>query len=753
MSTETNGHNGLSVHRGHSQTRAGAASARLSQAAPTRPFSALRAPLLAGVINHLHRNLKEGKEAMQRMESNEMFRLFTEEQYQRTKPELAQSFRDTVCDRSVPHVSSFILSVLHQGRFSVTECIISMFYLSRFKQSSGIKLHAAVWRPLFLTALLISDKVWQDTPVRNSALTKLFPVLSNADLKKLEYEFVTTIQFDVNVTPESFRNFCESLLAEKVEPEIHDRVYASDFYRTTLMGPESSVVDEPEPLHEDDLWAHSQDGFLPQNHGQAAPQPQLAQSPRAALGAVRGQGSQARDLRVDVQHSSRSSNQAFSPHRTTYTMPGPRGSARDSGARQSHSLGSLPGNTTGPSASTRMSAAMRAVPLTPQGPSSQRRGPSPGTPDGVRRPMPVRPASAEKVSLTSAGSVPRPMGLTVAPTSGSASAGAMHRPVSAGGMVAVPPLLSRYTAMGSAHSMSREANSPMAPDRATLRQMNSPNREANTPKGPMSTNRTALSPSRDTSPRALTRELALSSSVTSAAGGGSLGSSVGSTAAMMSCSPSAASSAKGSFGNGPSRDPHAMSFKQKQQLFAKAEPAPKPRHTLRGQPRADSVPERSPGMGLKQGKPINSARVVAPGSNSARATAPKFSGQEQQLSASRSQSTTAAPTSPAHGVYGLAAMSPNQRAALQGQRSRATVPAVRPSPQQVAASTPAPGQAGSPAQGNAARSPNSLFNTARGRSSSPAYVGAHAMSLETHPGMTATARSTARVVAPGDQGR
>merc|ERR1719271_1865597 len=189
------------------------------------------------------------------MESNEMFRLFTEEQYQRTKPELAQSFRDTVCDRSVPHVSSFILSVLHQGRFSVTECIISMFYLSRFKQSSKITLHAAIWRPLFLTALLVSDKVWQDMPVRNSALTKLFPVLNNAELKKLEYEFVTSIKFDVNVTPNSFKQFCETLLAERVEPEIAERVHSSEFVQALTRQEGQAPISVPEGLHEDHLWA------------------------------------------------------------------------------------------------------------------------------------------------------------------------------------------------------------------------------------------------------------------------------------------------------------------------------------------------------------------------------------------------------------------------------------------------------------------------------------------------------------------
>lgn len=93
-------------------------------------------------------------------------------------------------------------------------------------------LHAVIWRPLFLTALLIADKVWQDNPVRNSALTKLFPVLSNAELKKLEYYFIAQIDFDCLVTPQSFSDFCERLLTERVHPEINERVRTHDFIST-----------------------------------------------------------------------------------------------------------------------------------------------------------------------------------------------------------------------------------------------------------------------------------------------------------------------------------------------------------------------------------------------------------------------------------------------------------------------------------------------------------------------------------------
>ena len=56
-------------------------------------------------------------------------------------------------------------SILHQGIFSVSALVVSVIYLSRFKEVSHITLHSWTWRPLFLTCLLTADKMWEDKPV------------------------------------------------------------------------------------------------------------------------------------------------------------------------------------------------------------------------------------------------------------------------------------------------------------------------------------------------------------------------------------------------------------------------------------------------------------------------------------------------------------------------------------------------------------------------------------------------------------
>eukprot|EP00913_Durusdinium_trenchii_P031892 g29868.t2 len=193
-------------------------------------FSALQTQLLCAAIHFFHRHIRSDADVLQRMEGNEMFRLFFEVPYH-NKPELNRIFPESVHDCSALH-----------GIFSVSAFIVSVIYLSRFKESSRITLHACTWRPLFLTSLLLADKMWEeqcwagqhtDKPVRNSSLAKLFPVLSNVELNRMESQFLDEIKFNVLVKPDLFCSFCEKLLAEQVHQEISRCVIQSE-YAVTL---------------------------------------------------------------------------------------------------------------------------------------------------------------------------------------------------------------------------------------------------------------------------------------------------------------------------------------------------------------------------------------------------------------------------------------------------------------------------------------------------------------------------------------
>eukprot|EP00429_Kryptoperidinium_foliaceum_P049878 CAMPEP_0176110538 /NCGR_PEP_ID=MMETSP0120_2-20121206/55506_1 /TAXON_ID=160619 /ORGANISM="Kryptoperidinium foliaceum, Strain CCMP 1326" /LENGTH=713 /DNA_ID=CAMNT_0017444745 /DNA_START=3 /DNA_END=2141 /DNA_ORIENTATION=- len=251
-------------------------------------FSALQPQLLCAAIHFFYRHIRSDPDVLQRMEGNYMFKHFFEVQYH-NKADLNRIFPDSVHDCSPAHVCSFILSILHQGIFSVSAFIVSIIYLSRFKESSHITLHACTWRPLFLTALLLADKMWEDKPVRNSSLAKLFPVLSNVELNKMEGEFLGEVRFNVIVTPDLFCSFCEKLLAEQVHQEIIRCVESSEFVATlhaeqNAEGPpfhhEEEEDDDDEPTcaqePEDRMAAEGGASHQQQQQQASAPQPAAA---------------------------------------------------------------------------------------------------------------------------------------------------------------------------------------------------------------------------------------------------------------------------------------------------------------------------------------------------------------------------------------------------------------------------------------------------------------------------------------------
>jgi len=184
------------------------------------------------------------------MEGNVMFWLFNEERYLENKEDsqIVSSLRGTLRDHCARNVASFILGILHRGRFGVCEFMISVLYLAKFKEKTLVSLHDSNWRPLFLTALLLADKMWEDRPVKNSSLVQLFPALSAAELFEMEIVFLKELDFDLRMWREDFQLFCEKMLAETVSCEISCVVTGSEYAATLEEAPAHSGYAASEKL-------------------------------------------------------------------------------------------------------------------------------------------------------------------------------------------------------------------------------------------------------------------------------------------------------------------------------------------------------------------------------------------------------------------------------------------------------------------------------------------------------------------------
>merc|ERR1719487_2496017 len=121
--------------------------------------------LLCHAISHVYQNLSFSPDVLRRMEGNLKFRLFREDIYHgnldNLDSQLADRLKRELKDGSARGVTNFILDFLHQGLFSVSSYLVSLFYLSKFNAKTEIQMHASVWRPLCIISLLLADKMWE----------------------------------------------------------------------------------------------------------------------------------------------------------------------------------------------------------------------------------------------------------------------------------------------------------------------------------------------------------------------------------------------------------------------------------------------------------------------------------------------------------------------------------------------------------------------------------------------------------------
>lgn len=219
-------------------------------------FSTSKRVLLSSAINCIVNSISTDPSILEAMPNNETLKVFQEEQYHQNKQQndtlkpYLDPFTKTLLDGSAWHVTEFVLMMLHRGYFDVSEFIISVIYLTRFTKTTGITLHVSAWRPLFITALLVADKMWEDKSVKNSSLTTLFPVLSNAELFELEVRFLGWLGFSAWVARADFQRFCEGLLPtgsgfQEIDAQVQKSDYAAVLQDNISEPPSSKPTSMP----------------------------------------------------------------------------------------------------------------------------------------------------------------------------------------------------------------------------------------------------------------------------------------------------------------------------------------------------------------------------------------------------------------------------------------------------------------------------------------------------------------------------
>lgn len=119
---------------------------------------------------------------------------------------------------TLSEVYDFITALFTTAKFSPQCAVICVIYINRLVATHGIALHAGNWRPLVLTSLVLSQKVWDDKCLSVTDFALICPLFSPAQLERLEREFLRLLSFSLSVSQSLFAKYYLQLreLSEEV---------------------------------------------------------------------------------------------------------------------------------------------------------------------------------------------------------------------------------------------------------------------------------------------------------------------------------------------------------------------------------------------------------------------------------------------------------------------------------------------------------------------------------------------------------
>lgn len=80
------------------------------------------------------------------------------------------------------------------------ECnIIALIYINRLTNMAHFPLTKSNWRGIWLSCLIIAQKVWNDNPIRTSSFASMFPNLDKKTLRDWEVATLNGLKFSTNI--------------------------------------------------------------------------------------------------------------------------------------------------------------------------------------------------------------------------------------------------------------------------------------------------------------------------------------------------------------------------------------------------------------------------------------------------------------------------------------------------------------------------------------------------------------------------
>jgi len=145
---------------------------------------------------------------------------------------------------SVKTIYNFFKEIFQTGQFSSECCVIMIIYINRLNGVTSLPLTQSNLKPVSVSALVLAQKVWDDTPLINADFSVLYPALRPKDVNNLERRFLELLDFKLSISPSLYaqyfyelRSICEehsnSLkpLSKSQEQRLAKRTHLAEVYQ------------------------------------------------------------------------------------------------------------------------------------------------------------------------------------------------------------------------------------------------------------------------------------------------------------------------------------------------------------------------------------------------------------------------------------------------------------------------------------------------------------------------------------------
>lgn len=106
---------------------------------------------------------------------------------------------DTMREPDQKTIYRFVKTLFKAAELSSEYAITTLVYLERLMTYAEMDLTPKTWRRMFLGAIVLSSKVWEDQAVWNVDYAQILEEISVEDINELERHFLGLIQFNMNV--------------------------------------------------------------------------------------------------------------------------------------------------------------------------------------------------------------------------------------------------------------------------------------------------------------------------------------------------------------------------------------------------------------------------------------------------------------------------------------------------------------------------------------------------------------------------